>query len=287
MARGRLRGCGCQEDRAGIAPAHRVGAGGLVSAVATRRWPFLDHPGPLAFAHRGGIEAAPENTMAAFEAAVRLGYRYLETDVHATSDGVLAAFHDDTLERVTGGGGRIGDMTWSELRAVRIDGGHSIPQLQDLLEAWPAARINIDPKTDAAARLLPAVLARTGAVDRVCIGSFSGRRLGWLRRTIGVRLCTSMGPLDVARLRLGSLGVPIGGFAAACAQVSTTYRGLPVADRALVGYAHRLGLQVHVWTINDEAEMTRLLDLGVDGLMTDRPAALKQVLEARGQWTSP
>jgi|HigsolmetaAR203D_1030402.scaffolds.fasta_scaffold00076_10 glycerophosphoryl diester phosphodiesterase len=250
-----------------------------------RRFPYLDHPGPLAFAHRGGTEAAPENTMAAFEHAVGLGYRYLETDARATADGVLVAFHDDTLDRLSDRPGRISDLPWSEIASVRLAGGHAIPRLEDLLTAWPDVRINIDPKSDRAAALLPDLLARTGTVDRVCVGSFSDARTARIRAALGPALCTSMGPNAVARLRFRSWGIPVRTeFPEAAVQVSTHWRGVRVVDRSFVGTAHRLGLQVHVWTINDPAEMHRLLDLGVDGLMTDRPAVLKKVLEDRRSW---
>ncbi|NNG05279.1 MAG: glycerophosphodiester phosphodiesterase [Inquilinus sp.] len=251
----------------------------------TQRLPFLDHPLPHAFAHRGGGEEAAENTLEAFEHAIGLGYRYLETDVHATADGVLVAFHDRTLDRLTGRPGRVADLTAAELRSVRIDGRYRIPLLADLLGTWPEARINIDPKTDEAAALLPEALRRAAAIDRVCVGSFSGRRLARLRRRLGPGLCTSMGPADVTRLWLAAKGLPAGRFDAACAQVSPTHRGLTIVAPRFLAAAHRRNLPVHVWTINEAAEMHRLLDLGVDGLMSDRPTLLKRVLRERGQWT--
>ncbi len=248
-------------------------------------WPFLDHPLPIAFAHRGGDEAAAENTMEAFEHAIGLGYVFLETDVHATRDGRLVAFHDDTLDRLAGRPERVEQLTAEEIAALRISGRYRVPLLEDLLAAWPEARLNIDPKSDRAAELLPSALTRTGAIDRVCVGSFSGSRLVRLRRRMGPRLCTSMGPWDVWRLWTAAKGMPIGPFTAGCAQVSPTHRGLTIVEPAFVSEAHRRNLQVHVWTINDRAEMSRLLDLGVDGLMSDRPTLLKQVLQERGQWT--
>lgn len=252
-------------------------------------WPFLDSPGVLAFAHRGahGPDAGgvPENTMAAFAAAVRLGYRYVETDVHRTADGVLVAFHDDRLDRVTDGTGTIADLPWSAVREARLAGGEGVPRFEDLLTSWPELRVNVDPKADAAVEPLAEVIERTGSVDRVCAGSFSGRRLARLRRRLGSRLCTSLGPLGTVQLRVASLGVPVGRVAAACTQVPVRRGPLPVVDRRFVAAAHRRGLQVHVWTIDDRAEMERLLDLGVDGLMTDRPAVLKDVLTARGLWS--
>ncbi len=251
-------------------------------------WPVLDTPGVLAFAHRGahGPEAGgvAENSMAAFGAAVALGYRFVETDVHATADGVLVAFHDDSLDRVTDRSGRIADLPWSVVRQAQLAGGEGVPLLEDLLGAWPELRVNIDPKADASVEPLAAVLERTGSVDRVCVGSFSDRRLARLRRRLGPRLCTSMGPLATVGLRVASLGVPVGRLPAACAQVPVRRGPVPVVDRRFVAAAHRRGLQVHVWTVDDRTEMERLLDLGVDGLMTDRPVLLKDVLTARGAW---
>ncbi|MBW3644134.1 MAG: glycerophosphodiester phosphodiesterase [Actinobacteria bacterium] len=247
-------------------------------------WSFLDHPGPLAFAHQGGAGEHPENTMAAFEHAVSLGYRYLETDVHATADGVLVAFHDDELDRVTDRVGRIGDLPWSEVRQARVAGSHAIPLLEDLLGTWPQACVNIDPKHDASVEPLVEVLRRTDSVHRVCVGAFSDRRLARVRRQLGPDLCTSLGPLGIGRLMAAARRVPTGRLPAACAQVPVATRGVTVLDRRLVEAVHRRGMQVHVWTIDDREEMVRLLDLGVDGIMTDRPAVLKQVLQERGDW---
>jgi glycerophosphoryl diester phosphodiesterase len=251
------------------------------------RWPFLDHPGPIPFAHQGGASDFPENTMRAFQHAVDLGYRYIETDVHATVDGVLVAFHDDTLDRVTDRRGVIGELRWADVSQARVgDGDDRIPRLEELLGTWPDVRVNIDPKHDASVTPLVEVLTRTAALDRVCVGAFSSRRLTRFRRLTQGRVCTSMGPAEVARLRAASYGVPAGRFApaCACAQVPAVAARMPLVDRRFVDVAHRRDLQVHVWTINDAAEMERLLDLGVDGIMTDRPAVLKEVLERRHAW---
>ena len=226
--------------------------------------------------------------MDAFQHAVEtLGYRYLETDAHATKDGVLVAFHDDRLDRVTDHKGKIADLDWSALQHVRMEGGRTIPLLEDLMTAWGHIRWNIDPKSDAAAEHLPALIRRLDfSLDRLCFGAFSERRLGRLRRELGPGLCTSMGPSGVLRLRMRSWGLPaFSHYRAMCCQVPVAGSGLTVTDAKFVQAAHDLGLQVHVWTINDEAEMRRLLDMGVDGLMTDRPSVLKQVLESRGQWS--
>lgn len=243
------------------------------------RWAFLDHDGPIAFAHRGGAGDFPENTMPAFANAVSLGYRYLETDVHATADGVLVAFHDDDLSRTCGRPGRISELPWSEVAAARVDGTEPIPRLLDLFEAFPDARINIDCKADPAVGPLIAALRTANAVDRVCVGSFGHRRLTRVRRGFGGTLCTSMSPVEVTAWLAGWV-MP----AAACAQVPVKQGPVAVVTARHLRAAHRKDVPVHVWTIDDRAEMERLLDLGVDGLMTDRCAVLKDVLVARGQW---
>ena len=253
---------------------------------ANAAYPFLHWPGPIPFAHRGGASEAPENTMPAFEQAVRLGYRYLETDAHVTADGVLIAFHDDRLDRVTDRTGVIAELPWSEVKQARVDGREPIPLLEDLLTAWPDVRVNIDPKHDGAAEPLAAAIVRTQAVDRVCVGAFSDRRIGVVRSLVGPALCTSMGPREVAQLVSASRGLPGGGrLRSPCAQVPTNQGRVALVTPRFVETAHRLGVQVHVWTIDDAVEMARLLDLGVDGIMTDRPQVLKDVLIARGEWS--
>jgi len=247
-------------------------------------WPFLDHPGPIPFAHRGGAGDWPENTMPAFEGAVALGYRYVETDVHVTSDGVLLAFHDDRLDRVTNLTGAISELPYREVRLARVDGREPIPLLEDLLATWPDLRVNIDPKHDGAVDALAEVIARTNSVDRVCIGAFSDQRLATLRHTLGPRLCTSLGPRATARLRSATVGLPTGQLPGACVQVPPRFRGIPLVDRRFLDSAHERGLPVQVWTIDEADEMVELLDLGVDGIITDRPGVLKTVLEQRGQW---
>lgn len=247
-------------------------------------WAYLDHPGPIAFAHRGGASDRPENTMGAFAHAIELGYRYLETDVHVTADGYLVAFHDDVLDRVTDGTGRIADLAWSQVRRARI-GDEMIPLLSELLDAWPDARVNIDAKHDAALEPLAQVLTDHKATDRVCVNAFTDRRLVAFRRLTAGRVCTGMGTSGITRLKAAGIGLPVGRIPGWCAQVPVKHGRFVVLDRRFVAAAHRRGLPVHVWTIDEPGEMERLLDLGVDGIMTDRPAVLKEVLLRRGQWT--
>jgi glycerophosphoryl diester phosphodiesterase len=256
------------------------------------RYAFLDHPGPIAFAHRGGAGEAPENTWTAFSRAVDLGFHYMETDVHATADGVVLIIHDPDLLRTAGRLGLVRAMTAKDLASVRLAGDEPIPRLDEVLAAWPDVRWNIDAKHDSAVEPLVRTLQRAGAVDRVCITSFSDRRLTRISREVGPRLCTAMGPASIASLRLASL---LGGSAGAtvagrlrrfgAVQVPLRQGVMPIVDRRFVATTHRIGLPVHVWTVDNEVVMARLLDLGVDGIMTDRPTALKAILEQRGAWT--
>jgi len=247
---------------------------------------FLDTPLPLAMAHRGGARQGVENTMAAFEAAVGMGYRYVETDVHTTADGVVVAFHDRMLHRVTGVTGAIADLTWRELSALPLTDGQRVPLLADLLGAWPDLRVNIDVKVDQAVRPLIEVIKGTGALDRVCVGAFADRRVAAVRHALGPQLCTALGPREALRLRLASYRAGAGGGTPGvpCAQLPHRLGPLQITDRRLIERAHELGMQVHVWTIDEPAEMTWLLDAGVDGIMTDSPDVLREVLVGRGRW---
>lgn len=250
-------------------------------------WPFLDHAGPLAFAHRGAHapDGAGENTMAAFRAAVEVGYAYVETDVHLTADGVVVAFHDDHLDRVTDRTGAIAELPWTEVAAAKVGAdGDPVPRLDELLAAWPGLKVNIDPKHDRVVEPLAEVLRRADAVDRVCCGSFSDERLVRLRELLGPGLCTSLGPKATSKLAAAALGAPVRSLSGPCAQVPTHIGPSRLVTPRLVRTAHRLGVQVHVWTVDDAAEMDSLLDMGVDGLMTDQAERLKAVLERRGQW---
>ena len=219
--------------------------------------------------------------MPAFENAVGLGYRYLETDVHVTADGVLLAFHDDHLDRVTDRTGEIADLPCAEVAEARVDGREPIPLLEDLLGAFPDARINIDPKHDgvgrapgrgAAAHRTPS----TGCASARSPTPASGRSAAaWARRCARRSGPRRGRPPPPRRPRRAAVRPTATG----CVQVPERFRGVTVDRRApSSGPPTGPGLQVHVWTVDDPAEMHRLLDLGVDGIMTDRPAVLKEVL---------
>ncbi|RZS43737.1 glycerophosphoryl diester phosphodiesterase [Herbihabitans rhizosphaerae] len=253
---------------------------------------YLRGPHPRAFVHRGwhvdDLDGM-ENSLSAFRRAVDEGYRYLETDVHATSDGVVVVHHDAALDRTTDATGQIARLPWQTVRRAKVAGREPVSRLEDLLEELPEALVNIDVKADTAVEPVLDAVRRTDAWERVCLGTFSDTRLARVRKLGGARLITSMGPRSVLALwasgwnRRLPVSRAIRGFSA---QVPVRHGRLELVTRRTVEAAHRMGLEVHVWTINDPVQMNALLDLGVDGLVTDRPDLLRDVLTQRGTWAT-
>ncbi|MFT4218127.1 MAG: glycerophosphodiester phosphodiesterase family protein [Micropruina sp.] len=243
-----------------------------------------------AMAHRGGFLAdadrARENTLYAFTRAVDYGYRYLETDAHVSADGVLFSFHDSTLDRVTDATGVPERLPWHVLQQARVAGIDPIPTFDELLETLPTARFNIDLKVPQAIEPLVRTIDAHNAYDRVCVGSFSSARIRTFRRLTGDRVATAAGPLGVAWQAYAGPGRRIARSAGVVLQIPARAWGdrVPVLSPGLIRTAHAAGRAVHVWTINDRAEMERLIDAGVDGLVSDRIEVLAQVLAGRGLW---
>lgn len=251
---------------------------------------YLDSP-PLALAHRGGSGTAGnvgiENSLAAFAHAYELGYRYFETDVRATSDGVVYAVHDDSLDRLTGSTDTVVGLTAESLDLQRLDQREPLARLATLYEAFPDARLNIDLKSEDVIAAACALIVEHDAMARTLLASFSHRRLRRARRLLpGV--ATSASALEVAVIKLAPTALlrrlrlrPV------CLQVPAERGPITVVTDGFIRKAHDLGLQVHVWTVDEPDEMHRLLDLGVDGIVTDRTDVLKDVLVARGTWKEP
>ena len=246
--------------------------------------PFLDHETPLAFAHRGGAKLNPENSERAFRHAVDLGFTHIETDVQATADGVAVIMHDKTLDRTTNHSGEISKMTWAQIRAARIHGSERILTAMELLEMFPNTYINFDVKSDQAVEPLAQAVAAANALERVLISAFSDRRVDDARKILGDDLAFGAGRRRVAALwlRARRLQVPLTRMHAA--QVPTNYGPLAITTASFVAHAHNLGIAVHVWGVDDAASMHQLLDLGVDGLMTDELEVLRKVFVDRGIW---
>lgn len=248
--------------------------------------PYLATPPPVALAHRGGAREAPENSVRAFRRAVSLGFEYLETDIRATADGIPVVFHDERLNRVTDRVGRIRDLPFSEVRKARIGNAERIHSLAEVMEHFPGVRFNIDVKEDNAVDPVIEFLSQGDHLDRLCVASFAWSRLRRVRAEFGQRVCTALAPSEVAALvsrsRLGRFSLasravlPTGPM---CVQVPLRSGGVQIVTPALLAQAHERGWPVHVWTVDDPAQMRRLLDLGVDGLITDRPTVLKGVLD--------
>jgi glycerophosphoryl diester phosphodiesterase len=252
---------------------------------------FFDVPF-TAFAHRGGAAYEPnlfrENSMHAFKEAVALGYRYLETDVHATRDGVLLAFHDHVLDRVTDHTGAIADMTFAQVSEARIHGIDPIPRLAELLAEFPDARFNIDAKSPTAVALLVSTIEEYEAYDRVCVASFGIRRLYELRRRLGWRVPSAASALGIGVNRFvpwvtWALNTPAPVLQMPLS-IPVLGRQLPLVTQALVDAVHRAGKKLQIWTVDDPETMVRLIDAGIDGIFTDRIDTLKDVLIKRGLW---
>lgn len=245
---------------------------------------FLQASVPIGFAHRGfADDGLVENTMPAFQRAVELGYLYLETDVRVTSDDVAVAFHDSLMRRLSTQAGGIEDLSYAQVRRVSLGERAEIPRLDDLLGAWPDRFVNIDVKCDAAVDPTVAAIRAAQACDRVCVAAFSARRLRRLRGLLGAQVCTALTAPEAVRLRVGTLAPARRPRAA-----QVPYRVGPVrlVDRRFIAAARRSGVAVHVWTVNDPADMRAALDAGVDGIMTDRADLLRDELRKRGAWPS-
>lgn len=248
--------------------------------------PYLAATEPVVLAHRGFSPDGLENSLSAFQAAVDLGCDYVETDVHATADGVAIAFHDDTLDRVTDASGRIAELAWDDVRRARIGGVEAVPTLADVLASWPDLRVNIDLKSAAAVAPTVALVNRMRAHDRVCIGSFNDRRRRAAVAAMDRRVATSAGTgtvrAFVAAVAVGSAGLVRRILRDVdCLQLPERSSGVTVVSPRSVAMAAEAGVPMHVWTVNDPADMHRLLDWGVAGLVTDRADLGLEVLASR------
>lgn len=250
------------------------------------------HHRPLGFAHRGA-DPQRENTMGAFRHAVELGYRYLEIDVRTAADGTLVVFHDEELDRVTSGSGPLSEKTWAELAELRVGAGEEFTEplvrFEELLGTWDDVHLNVDLKDAAAVTEFARLVDEHRAHHRVLAASFNDARRHRVRRRLTRPVATSGGWAATALIvLLGPLGL-LGRLSGRmteidCVQVPVSRGRIRVVTPRFVQRCHRAGLQVHVWVVDDPAEMHHLLDMGVDGLMTDDAEALAQVMRERSVW---
>jgi glycerophosphoryl diester phosphodiesterase len=265
------------------------------------RHPFFDLPTPIAIGHRGSSGEAPENTLPAFARALEQGAAILETDVHATRDGVVVVYHDERVDRTTDGAGAIAELSFAELRALDAghrfspDGGRTHPYrarglriatFEEALEAFPGARFNVELKRDDPALVegtIRAVAEAERAERTLLTASHDGAMARLRRRLAETGLAAAVGASagDVVRFVRAATSGTAPPPEPMALQIPTTFAGQPLVTRELVAFAHAHDVQVHVWTVNDEAEMHRLLDLGVDGIVSDFPSRVRAVAEAR------
>lgn len=232
-----------------------------------------------AYAHRGGAREATENSLSAFRRAAALGFAYLETDVRPTRDGVAVLHHDADLVRTTDASGKVRDHTWQQIRAIHLADGSTPLRLEELLEDLPDAHVNVDVKEEGSVTALAEAVRRSNAASRVTVTSFSARRLSRARHLMPPGTESSAHPWEVLGLKALPRPRPLPRVTRV--QVPVRALGVTLVEPSFLARAHRLGLAVDVWTVDDPGEMHRLLDLGVDGIMTDSPRVLREVLAER------
>ena len=239
--------------------------------------PYLNQSGVSISAHRGGSEETPENTLESFSYAIGLGSSYIETDVQLSADGIPYIFHDDDLSRLLNMEVKFNSLHSDQIEKLKLFESYQIPKLETALTQFPNALFQIDLKTDEVALPAMKVIENLNAFDRICIASFSSNRLQKVRKKFP-DTCLSMGPKEILKLLLASFGLYNKTIYGDCLQVPIYHYGIKLVTRRFVKYVQSIGLKIHVWTINDENTMRKLIDLGVDGIITDRPKLLKEVL---------
>lgn len=248
---------------------------------------YGEEHGPLAIAHRGGLALGPENTLATFARATALGVRYLETDVQTTRDGALVCFHDASLARVTGVEGTVAEHTVQSLRRLRVEGREPIPTLAEAMGSFPDTRFAIDLKDDASGVALVSLLSQNPTwARRICIaGAWSNRLLRVQRAVPDVTTALGWRALTTLIAASRSYARPPARVASGTfAHVPLRLGRVPIYAERIVRRAHALDIRVAVWTVNEQSTMHRLLDAGVDAVITDHPDLLREVLIARGEW---
>jgi len=239
--------------------------------------PYLDVSGVAISAHRGGSMEAPENTIESFEYSIEIGSSYIETDVQLSSDGIPYIFHDDDLSRLFQKDIVFNSLHSDEINQLMLFDKYRIPTLESTLNKFPNTFFQIDVKTDEV--VLPAleVIKKTNSIKNVCLASFSSKRLKQVHN-LHPEICLSMGPFEVMKLLLASYNLYKKKVPGNCLQIPIYQYGIKLVTKRFINYVHSIGLKIHVWTINDEDTMLKLIDLGVDGIITDRPKTLKDLL---------
>ena len=231
-------------------------------------------------AHRGGSEVAFENTFQAFTDAYELGYRWLETDVQISKDGVLYAIHDNNLKNITGKNVKIHDLNADELDQILIKRKYNIPRLETLLRKFNDVTFNLDPKNINAAKALVTLLNREKSFKNLCLGSFSHKTIHYIRNSLKRDLPTSFSQIEVISLLLDIKLNKETSCKGNYLQIPKSYFGYKLLSRKLLDFCKKNEIKVHIWTINESNEMRNLIGMGVDGIMTDKCRALLKVIKS-------
>ena len=238
----------------------------------------------IPIAHRGASLLAGENSTEAFRKASELGYKLLETDIHGSKDGTAYIFHDDSLERLTGDNRNISDLRDSDIDSIKIKNSNAIPRLSEVFEEFPENYFNLDAKTWQAALPMAKAIKRNCFQSKVCIGSFKNSRINLILEKLGSETCHSMGTSNVIKFYLGSHSGFRLNFSAQCIQLPIAQFGISLMTKNIIKYAKKLNIKIHFWTINDAPTIKKLLDLNVNGIMTDDCILLKELMLERGKW---
>jgi glycerophosphoryl diester phosphodiesterase len=239
---------------------------------------YLNYSGLEVLAHRGGSIESSENTIESFKYSISLGCNYIETDVQLSSDGKPYIFHDEDLNRLASINKTFNDLHSSEIDEIKLFNEHKIPLLEEVLLKFPETYFQIDVKTDEVALPALKVIYDLEAQDRVCIASFSSERLETVRNKYP-DICISMGPKEILKLLLASFGLYRGTVPGDCLQIPIYQYGIKLVTKRFVNFVQSKDLKVIVWTINKPEEMKKLIELEVDGIITDKPKALFDILK--------
>ena len=234
---------------------------------------YLEYDGLKVLAHRGGAEESNENTLESFDYSQSLGCEFIETDVQVSSDGIPYIFHDDDLKRICNISSRFDSLSSNEIDKLKIFGDHKIPSLEETLNLFPETSFQIDFKTDEVANPALEVIKKTNSTNRVCVASFNSDRLERVRDK-NPELCISMGPNEVFKTLLSSFNLYKKNIPGDCLQIPLSYYGIRIVTKRFVDFVKSKGLKIMVWTINDVKTFEYLIDIGVDGIITDKPKLL-------------
>ncbi|MCH1412829.1 MAG: hypothetical protein L7U86_05480 [Rhodobacteraceae bacterium] len=245
---------------------------------------YMNSSNIVPIAHRGASLVATENSFESFRKAFDLGYRIIETDIHSSKDGTAYIFHDNTLERLTGENLKISDLKDVDIDSLKVNKSSIIPRLSNVFEEFPEGLFNLDAKTWEATIPITNTVKKMACSSRVCIGSYNDKRIDAIIRELGVETCHSMGTSNVFKFYLGAqLGIKQN-FTAQCIQLPIKQFGISLITQKILRHARKLGIKIHFWTINNSGLIQKLLELDVDGIMTDDCILLKTIMEKKHKW---